>query len=632
VRKKELPGGAPRGTLRTPSDAKVHVFVELRPQQRTERPIRPAPALEKGASARRGNLVAATVALKDVARLARDPNVVSIQLGEPLARPTPDIVAPKAPKPSHSRRRFGSAEKHRDGEGILIGIIDVGGFDFAHPDFLDDEGKTRFAAIWDQGGTSGPPPTGKGPGRFSYGSELLQKDLQRAIDEWAKVGLPPHELEPQSQMMAGSHGTHVASIAAGNRGVCPKADIAAVLISLPTKDLDSRKTFYDSTRIVHAVEYLLQLAAERDMPVSINISLGTNGHAHDATSPAARWIDAALAVPGRCVCVAAGNAGQEVPAFEGDTGYVMGRIHTSGRLAARELYTDMEWVVVGNGIMDISENELEIWYSPADRFAVSIKPPGGHWIDPVEPQQYIENRQLPDGSFISIYNELYHPSNGSNMISIYLSPYLSRRGAVGVPAGEWMVRLHAREVRDGRFDGWIERDDPRPLGRVGDRETWSFPSFFSERSLVDESTVSSLACGHNILSVANLDEAAERIAVTSSQGPTRDGRRKPEVAAPGTRIVAARGFDERDEKQDGPWMSMSGTSMASPFVAGVAGLMLATDRTLTAAQISGIIQRTARPLAGYDFTWRNDAGFGVINAKACLAEAGLAHARKKLRR
>lgn len=626
-RRKQLAGGAARGRLRAPSNAMAHVFIELRAHERTGERVkstddaRDGDGRLPGESARRGNLVAATVKLSEIADLASRSEVVSVQLGDPLTRPTPVVAAPAVPRPPLSLRRFGNPRLHHQGRGVLIGIIDVEGFDFAHPDFCDG-GQTRFLAIWDQGGTTRPPPQGDGPGKFCYGSEFLREHLQRAIDESEKVGLPPYELEPQSQMEPGSHGTHVASIVAGKRGVCPKAEIAAVLISLPKEDMDPRKTFYDSTRVIHAVEYLLQLADDRKMPISINISLGTNGHAHDATSPASRWIDGALSVPGRCVCVAAGNAGQEMPAFEGDIGYMMGRIHTSGRLAARELYTDVEWVVVGNGVVDVSENELEIWYGAADRFAVSIKPPGGRWIGPVEPQQFKENYQLPDGSFVSIYNELYHPANGSNVIGIYLSPYLSRWGVVGVQAGDWVVRLHAREVRDGRFDGWIERDDPRRRGKVGDRETWSFPSFFSERSLVDESTVSSLACGHHVISVSNLDEAAERIAATSSQGPTRDGRPKPEVAAAGTRIVAARGFDERDA-----WMSMSGTSMASPLVAGVAGLMLATNRTLTAAQVSGIIQRTARPLAGYDFTWRNDAGFGVINPGACLDEAAKANDR-----
>ncbi len=75
---------------------------------------------------------------------------------------------------------------------------------------------------------------------------------------------------------------------------------------------------------------------------------------------------------------------------------------------------------------------------------------------------------------------------------------------------------------------------------------------------------------------------------------------------------------------------MTGTSMASPFVAGVAGLMLATQRSLTAAQIRGILLRTSKPLPGADYNWRNDAGFGVIDAKACVAEASRIHRPKDL--
>jgi hypothetical protein len=48
--------------------------------------------------------------------------------------------------------------------------------------------------------------------------------------------------------------------------------------------------------------------------------------------------------------------------------------------------------------------------------------------------------------------------------------------------------------------------------------------------------------------------------------------------------------------------------------------MLAENPRLTASQIRGIIQRTARPLPNSDFKWRNDAGFGVIDPEACLAE------------
>ncbi len=49
--------------------------------------------------------------------------------------------------------------------------------------------------------------------------------------------------------------------------------------------------------------------------------------------------------------------------------------------------------------------------------------------------------------------------------------------------------------------------------------------------------------------------------------------------------------------------------------------MLAVNPRLTAAQIGGILRRTARPLPGADFTWRDDAGAGEIDEARCLDEA-----------
>jgi subtilisin family serine protease len=629
IKRRDLPKRVRRGRLNEIPQAKAHVYVELLHDGPTDEPI-------TGESSRKGNIVAATVPFQDLPKLADRDDVLRVELGEPLAAPRP--VVSTDPHRARRPRRIGSARSHHSGEGILIGIIDVGGFDFAHPDFLLNEGtprvETRFVRIWDQGGNARPPPGKQGTGRWSYGAEFRKEHLDRAIRKATSVGVPPQDLERQSQMYPASHGTHVASIAAGNTGVCPRAFIAGVLVSLSPEEEDRRRSFSDSIRIVQGIEYVLQVAEELKedhrldkLPVSINISLGTNGYAHDASSAVDRWIDAALSVPGRSVCVAAGNAGQHMPEFEGDTGWIMGRIHTSGRIGARELYTDIDWIVVGNGIADLSENELELWYSPQDRFGVSVRPPGGPWIGPVEPGEFIENQQLKDGSFVSVYNELYHPSNGANSIAVYLSPMLSTDGIVGVAGGQWVIRLHGKEVRDGRYHGWIERDDPRPLGLVGAKEAWSFPSFFSERSYVDEATVSSLACGNRIISVANLDEAAERINASSSQGPTRDNRFKPDVAAPGTEVVAAKGFSENEEQ----WVAMTGTSMASPYVTGVVGLMLATQPNLTAAQIGGVIQRTALPLpAAGGFSWVNDAGFGIIQPKRCLEEAATLNVRKDL--
>lgn len=615
--------------LTAPPSAEVSVFVQL-----TDDFVESEGVPEKldRPTAHKANLRTAQLSVSDALALQQDPSVAYVELGQPLAAPTPVVASSTPQRPSLSLRSFGDGRQHRFGAGVLVGLIDVGGFDFAHPDFLDAEGKTRFIQIWDQGGTNRPSPKPRGATKFGYGSELTKEHLDAAIEAAPSAGLPPHVLEPQSQMSVGSHATHVASIAAGNRGICRQALIAGVLIAVPEEDEERRRSFYDTTRLAHAVDYLLGLAdllteeGEPPLPLSINISLGTNGHAHDDSSPVTRWIDSALALPGRSVCVAAGNAGQERPEEEDDVGYIMGRIHSSGQVKARELVSDIEWNVVGNGIADLSENELEIWYGPQDRFAVQVKPPNEDWTEPVEPGELIENRERPDRTFLSVYNELYHPANGANYIAVYLSPMLRKPDVIGVRAGQWVVRLIGREVRDGHYHCWVERDDPRRIGRIGEREAWVFPSFFSERSFVDNSTVSSLACGQRIVSVANLDDAARQIAITSSQGPTRDGRQKPDIAAPGTAIVAAKGFAGPEDR----WVEMSGTSMASPHAAGVIGLMLAVNPELTGAQVGGIIKRTARPLPGADFSWRDDAGSGALNPKDCIAEVDLLRRRGEI--
>lgn len=547
-----------------------------------------------------------------------------VEPGQSLRRPEPIVGRHGTKPPGDGRRVKAESRRHRDGTGVLVGIIDVGGFDFAHMDFLDHTGKTRWVAIWDQAGTTRPAPVSTRPGdvdALNYGSEILAEHMNTAIKAAPARNMAATSLEPQSQMVVGSHGTHVASIAAGNKGVARKASIAGVLVALRPEDLEAASSFYDSTRIADAVEYLLDLAARlgdgTPLPLSINISLGTNGHAHDTSSAMARWIDNALTSRGRCVSVAAGNAGQVEPSSATDRGFIKGRIHAGGTLPATNLRHELGWIVGEAEIADVSENELEIWYGPQDRFDVEVKPPGQSWIGPISLGQKIRNEVLDNGTVLSVHNEAYHPANGLNRISVLLSPFFGPLGQddsrqLGpITSGEWRVRLTGVIVRDGRFDAWIERDDPMRLPGTG--RQWRYPSYFAPDSYTGDRMISSLACGERILSVGNADILRNAAHVTSSRGPTRDGRSKPDIAADGTAVVAARAFDREFQ-----WIEMTGTSMASPYVCGVAALMLRICPGLTSPQIQGIMRSTSAPLPGQTFGWRNDTGFGVIDAAACV--------------
>lgn len=100
----------------------------------------------------------------------------------------------------------------------------------------------------------------------------------------------------------------------------------------------------------------------------------------------------------------------------------------------------------------------------------------------------------------------------------------------------------------------------------------------------------------------------------SSRGPTADGRIKPDVSAPGVNITSAKANTAAD------YTTMSGTSMATPFVAGVALLMRQVGTTLTPAQVKATIMSTAQDwgTTGADI----DYGAGRLDAYAAQATAG----------
>jgi serine protease AprX len=110
----------------------------------------------------------------------------------------------------------------------------------------------------------------------------------------------------------------------------------------------------------------------------------------------------------------------------------------------------------------------------------------------------------------------------------------------------------------------------------------------------------------------------------SSRGPTRDGRIKPDIMAPGVTIGSALADYTGIYKllygcDNDCYVAMSGTSMASPFMAGVAALMLQADPALTPDELAQIVYGTARDratVAGKD----NDTGHGLLDAYAALAQ------------
>ncbi len=160
VTQQMLPKSAKRGHLEKLSDdVLTNVFIETSDVADTDRKL----PTETVPFPRKGTLATGTVSLADLKKLVNDERVTYIEMGEALAAPAPLISPDKVSAPYASTRRMESSHKHRGGAGVLIGIIDVQGFDFAHPDFLDKQGQTRFVRIWDQGGDARPSPHARKP-------------------------------------------------------------------------------------------------------------------------------------------------------------------------------------------------------------------------------------------------------------------------------------------------------------------------------------------------------------------------------------------------------------------------------------------------------------------------------------
>jgi serine protease AprX len=123
--------------------------------------------------------------------------------------------------------------------------------------------------------------------------------------------------------------------------------------------------------------------------------------------------------------------------------------------------------------------------------------------------------------------------------------------------------------------------------------------------------------------MADTGEGGFQLAPFSSRGPTGDGRVKPDVVGPGVGITSAR--------SGGGYEPRSGTSMAAPFVAGVAALMLDANQSLTPHQLKDTITGTAVDWGrGGDNTVPGatgrdiDYGAGRLDAYAAIRAAGAA--------
>lgn len=125
-------------------------------------------------------------------------------------------------------------------------------------------------------------------------------------------------------------------------------------------------------------------------------------------------------------------------------------------------------------------------------------------------------------------------------------------------------------------------------------------------------SIGSPGAAEQALTVGSVDDPSGELSYFTSQGPlSRSGALKPNVMGPGNDVTAARSADSGGE---GAYIGMSGTSMATPHVAGAAAILLQANPDYTTAQLKAALASTA---VGGSYT-AYQGGTGAIDVDAAL--------------
>lgn len=521
----------------------------------------------------------------------------------------------------HIHRGEGLAQGY-DGTGVVVGIIDVG-FEFGHPSFYDSTGTTlRVKRVWSQIDQSGTPPEG-----FSYGSEYATPEdiLAAGSDHY------PH-----------THGTHVAGTAAGcgapgaegSRycGVAPAADL--VLVGSTLQDPD----------IYNAILYIHRYARSVGKPCVINMSLGTQLGSHDGQTGIDANIESYLGGPTHTdsivlVSSASNDGGMRVHRFKHFSAVdsvITVEPHT---LSQTDVY---EGIVIWGGVGDTFDVELKVLNLATNEIdCVSPLMRCGTVADSVYNFTLpVPNDRAPYNFFVvtTAENPQNHKPNVEIVFSLDSLDVNPRTHALLLSVYSQSADIHmwtngAYFAAGIDYPGMAYGDDAYTIGGIGGNGTAAI-------SVGSYNTRQAWTRRDGTVAVSAGDEEGD-ISNFTSNGPTADGRTKPDVATPGAVIVSSVSRLWPDylttenlydsvvwNGQTEYYATMSGTSMASPAAAGVVALWLQENPALNVDSVRAIMHATAikdyytGEIGTYgDNTW----GWGKLNALGALPVTGQFH-------
>lgn len=420
------------------------------------------------------------------------------------------------------------------GRGVIVAFADTG-INFQNEVFRKEDGSSRILAIWDQTQQEGTPPEG-----FFIGTEYTREQIDAAL-------LLEEPQERIKTVDEDGHGTRLAALAAGSRieggagylSPAYEADILVVKLR-PAKQylrdyylIPDSVAAYSSADVMMAVKYLDSFARAFQRPIVFCLGLGSGYRDHEGNSVFSRYLSTIASSQSRVMVITGGNEGNAAHHFAG-TLSVAG-IEENAADRNMEIY-------VGEGAQGFL---LQIWTSAPVDIAVSIRTPGGEFISPVSVlfQENLRYRFVFEETVITVYNEYIAQGSGDALVLL--------RFEKPTP-GIWTVGVNDRgNIADARFDAWLPITDFTKQ-----------PVYFLQPSPNITLTAPSYAA--DAITVSTYNSYDNSIYQNSGRGYSRDGRIKPDLAAPGVNItIAGNRLGERKRIS-----AYTGASLAAAITAG----------------------------------------------------------------
>ncbi|MDI6809719.1 MAG: S8 family serine peptidase [Candidatus Eisenbacteria bacterium] len=529
-----------------------------------------------------GNVVTADATNQAIGILLNTDEVLRVELPR-VAKPLLNVSVPEIGVPAV----WGGSPSYQ-GRNVIVGIYDTG-IDLAHADFKDSSDKTRVLFLWDQTASSGAHPQG-----YSYGAEYTKAQID--------AGSCPEQ-------DTNGHGTHMAGSAAGDGssseslyvGVAKLADLIVV---------KGGNGSFLTDKIIDGINYIAEKARALGKSAVINLSLGSHFGSHDGKGLDELAIDAA-SQNGLIVVAAAGN--------EGDL-----RIHAGGSLSQGQPLSRAFTIPTYSANSGAGNDYclLGIWYPGTSTVNFTISDPNGGTHGPIAPGDSLIVDSA-DG-YLELRNGVggVNPLNGLREIEITIfDAYYNKPPR----AGTWTITL---DGNDGVVDSWIYDSS---MDAQFDQASWdnqkqvSIPGT-ATRAITVGAYTTKVCWAATTGSWCFSPPAPTRwdFAPFSSQGPTRDGRQKPEISAPGLLITSSRSADALPapdyDNPDGKHTGLYGTSMAAPHITGVVALMLEKFGSLTPEDVRYHLTTTARTDQYTGTVWNKFWGYGKVDAEGAVAE------------